>query len=92
MTAATFVAALDEVPRFASAHQVEAYLGLVPCEHSSGERQHRGRITKRGDTRMRWLLVEAGWRVMRSPRAASAALKAWAAQIALRRGKRAAVA
>jgi transposase len=48
VTATAFVATLDDIPRCASAHQVEAYLGLVPSERSSGERQRRGRITKAG--------------------------------------------
>lgn len=42
VTALAFVASLDDVSRFATAHQVESYLGLVPSEDSSGERQHRG--------------------------------------------------
>jgi transposase len=91
VTALAFVAALDEVTRFSTAHQVESYLGLVPSEYSSGERQHRGRITKRGSSRVRWLLVEAGWRIMRSRRSECAALRTWAVQIAARRGKRIAV-
>jgi transposase len=82
---------LDEVTRSASADQVAAYLGVVPSEHSSGERQHRGRITKTGNTRMRWLLVEAGWRILRSTRPEAAALTAWGEQLAARRGKRVAV-
>ena len=60
VTALAFVASLDEVSRFGSAHRVESYLGLVPSEFSSGDRKHRGRITKRGNARMRSLLVEAG--------------------------------
>jgi len=91
VTALSFVAALDEVTRFSSAHQVESYLGLVPSEYSSGERQHRGRITKRGNARMRSLLVEAGWRILRSRKSECACLKSWALQIAARRGKRIAV-
>lgn len=91
VTAVAFVAALDDVTRFGGAHQVQAYLGLVPSEHSSGERQLRGRITKRGNARIRWLLVEAAWRVLRSPDPAAEALKTWAERIALRRGKRIAV-
>ncbi len=88
VTATAFVATLDDITRFASAHQVEAYLGLVPSERSSGERQRRGRITKAGNTRVRWLLVEAAWRIVRSPRPEATALRAWAERIALRRGKR----
>jgi hypothetical protein len=37
---------------------------------------------------MRWLLVEAAWRVLRSANPALAPLKAWALAIAARRGKR----
>jgi transposase len=88
VTAAAFVATLDDVTRFASAEQVSAYLGLVPSEHSSGERQHRGRITKTGNTRMRWLLVEAGWRILRSANPGVQHLKAWGLGIAGRRGTR----
>jgi transposase len=88
ITALAFVAALDDVTRFRSAHQVEAYLGLVPSEYSSGDRRLRGRITKRGDTRTRWLLVEAGWRLLRSTDPDVAMLKAWGEQVARRRGKR----
>ncbi|HEX7940387.1 MAG TPA: IS110 family transposase [Gemmatimonadaceae bacterium] len=91
VTALGFVAALDDVARFQSAHQVEAYLGLVPSEYSSGDRRLRGRITKRGDARTRWLLVEAAWRVLRSPHPELAGLRAWAMRVAQRRGKRIAV-
>jgi transposase len=87
VTAVAFVATLDDVGRFRSAHQVEAYLGLTPREYSSGERQHRGRISKTGNARMRYLLVEAAWRVLRSKDAAAAPLRAWAEQVAQRRGR-----
>jgi len=87
ITALAFVAALDDVGRFRSAHQVQAYLGLVPSEYSSGDRRVRGRITKRGDVRTRWLLVEAAWRILRSPNPDVAELKAWGEAVGRRRGK-----
>ena len=87
VTAVAFVATLDVVTRFTSAHQVEAYLGLTPREYSSGERQHRGRISKTGNARMRYLLVEAAWRLLRSKGPAAAPLRAWAEGIAQRRGR-----
>ena len=37
---------------------------------------------------MRWLLVAAAWCILRSPNPELAGLKAWAQQIAQRRGKR----
>lgn len=88
MTAVAFRAVLDDAGRFRGAHQVECYLGLVPRETSSGEKQHRGRITKSGNGRVRWLLVEAAWAIWRSRTAESAALRMWAQRIAVRRGKR----
>lgn len=91
VTAASFVATLDDPNRFRGAHQVEAYLGLVPSELSSGEKQHRGAITKLGNDRMRWLLVEVAWGILIRRHAATASLRAWAERIAQRRGKRVAV-
>jgi transposase len=85
VTAVAFRATLDEAGRFRGAHQVECYLGLVPREMSSGEKQHRGRITKSGNARARWLLVEAAWAVWRSRTAETAPLRAWAQRIASRR-------
>jgi transposase len=82
VTAVACVATLDDVTRLTSAHHVAAYLGLTPREYSSGEQQHRGRISKTGSPRMRALLVEAAWRVLRSPQAAAAPLRAWAERIA----------
>jgi len=60
-TALRFVAALDVVTRFASAHKVEAYLGLSPGEKSSSERQLRLGITKAGSASVRWVLIQAAW-------------------------------
>jgi transposase len=91
ITASAVVATIDDVTRFASAHQFEAFLGLVPGECSSGEKRRVGRITKTGNARARYLLVEAAWRILWSKTEDTAALRAWALRIAERRGKRIAV-
>ena len=59
VVATTFAATLDDVSRFLGAKHVRSYLGLVPREYSSGERQRRGRISKAGSARARSLMVEA---------------------------------
>src|SRR5439155_238467 len=51
VTASALVATIDDVQRFASAHQFEAYLGVVPGERSSGELRRIGPITKAGNRR-----------------------------------------
>ena len=91
VTASAVVATVDDISRFNSAHQFEAFLGLVPGERSSGEKRRVGKITKAGNTRVRYLLVEAAWRIMRYKGEETAALREWALLIAARRGKRIAV-
>ena len=58
VTTLHFISVVDQVERFSSAHRLAAYLGLVPREFSSGEKRFRGRITKSGNSRLRFLLVD----------------------------------
>ncbi|MFL5842319.1 MAG: transposase, partial [Thermoleophilaceae bacterium] len=41
--------------------ELMSYLGLVPSEHSTGDRRRLGSITKSGSRHARRLLVEAAW-------------------------------
>jgi transposase len=91
VTATTYAATLDGAARFKDAKQVRSYLGLVPREHSSGEKQHRGRISKAGNSRGRSLLVEAAWALLRWKTPKTQGLHEWATRIAARRGKATAV-
>ena len=49
VAAATLVAELGDITRFANPRQLMAYLGLVPSEHSSGGTRRQGGITKAGN-------------------------------------------
>jgi transposase len=89
--AAAFLAAIDDAQRFRHAHQVEAYLGLVPREFSSGDTRRRGPITKAGPGRARWLLIQAAVSILRRHPPEAEALYTWALRIAARRGKHVAV-
>jgi len=91
VTATCFVATLDNVSRFPDAKQARAYLGLVPSEYSSGERQQRGPINKAGPNRARYLLVEAALAILRRRNSQTAALHDWAMKIKERRGMKIAV-
>ncbi len=61
LSAATIVAELGDLRRFAHPKDLMGYLGLVPSEHSSGPRQHRGELTRTGNTHVRRILIEAAW-------------------------------
>ena len=61
VSAIGLVAEIGDIGRFAHPRQLMGYLGLVPSEHSSGERLARGSITKAGNGHARRLLIEAAW-------------------------------
>ena len=61
IVAATTVAEIGDMTRFTSPVELMSYLGLVPSEHSSGEKTKRGAITKTGNGHVRRVLVEASW-------------------------------
>jgi transposase len=84
ITATRFVAAIDRIDRFTSAHQVESYLGLAPGEDSSSERRRVTSITKAGPAAVRWVLVQSAWTAMRTRPDDPMCL--WALGIARRRG------
>lgn len=89
ITALRFVAAIDDVTRFSDASRVASYIGLVPGEWSSSDRQQRTGITKAGSPKLRWLLVQAAWSALRSKRGQE--LQDWSRQVEHRRGSRIAV-
>jgi transposase len=61
VTAMTLVAEVGSFSRFTNPKQLMMFLGLVPVEHSSGEKQRRGAITKAGNSHVRRILAEAAW-------------------------------
>jgi len=61
ISAIGLVAEIGDLGRFAHPRKLMGYLGLVPSEHSSGERTSRGSITKTGNAHARRLLTEAAW-------------------------------
>jgi len=61
LTAMLILAELHDFRRFQAPAALMAYLGLVPGEHSTGEKHRRGRITRTGNALVRRLLVETAW-------------------------------
>jgi transposase len=61
IVAATTVAEIGDLKRFDNPSELMGYLGLVPSEHSTGEKTRRGPITKSGNGHVRRVLTEAAW-------------------------------
>lgn len=57
--AATLAAELGDFNRFEHPEDIMSYLGLIPSEYSSGEKQYKGSITKTGNGHVRKALIEA---------------------------------
>ena len=67
LAAATIAAEVGDFAAFARAASFMGFTGLVPGEHSSGERTHRTSITKTGNQHVRRILVEAAWAYRHRP-------------------------
>ena len=67
ISAVTLVAELGEISRFAHPRQLMGYSGVVPREHSSGERIRRGSISKTGNAHVRRIVLEAAWAYRHRP-------------------------
>jgi transposase len=67
LSAVGLVAEIGDITAFPHPKQLASYLGLVPSEHSSGDRRSQGSITKAGSSHARRLLVEAAWHYRRRP-------------------------
>lgn len=89
VAAMRFLATVDDIGRFGSAHQLESYLGLVPGERSSGDRKQTTSITKAGSPKMRWALIQACWVARRWAR--EDPMVQWCMAVERRRGKKVAV-
>jgi transposase len=68
ISAIGLVSEIGDLHRFAHPRQLMAYLGLVPSQHSTGDRIVHGSITKTGNTHARRLLTEAAWNYRFRPR------------------------
>ena len=89
VTAARFVAAIDQVDRFPDASSVASYLDLIPGEKTTGFRTRRRRLTRAGAPQVRWALGQAAWSCyLRRP---NDPMVQWAKQIAERRGAQVAI-
>lgn len=65
-TALSLVSEIGDFSRFENPQQFSSFLGLVPGENSSGQREQRGGITKAGNARVRLLLIEGANSTLRS--------------------------
>jgi transposase len=86
LTALTFVLTLEDPYRFEKSRSVGAYLGLVPAQDQSGDRDPQKRISKEGDEMLRRLLVSSAHYIL-GPFGSDSDLRRHGEKIASRGGK-----
>ena len=87
LTALTWLLELPDMKHFDGNEKIAGFLGITASEYSSGENQRHGRITRCGNAKVRWLLVEACWCLIR----ADGAMRLFYERIKHRRGGKRAI-
>jgi len=68
VAAMTIISELGDLRRFENPRKLMAFVGLVPSEHSSGEKRRQGSITKCGNSHARWMLIECAQHFRKAPK------------------------
>ena len=87
ISASAVVAAVGDAKQFTGSRDLSAWVGLVPRQHSSGGKDQLGRITKRGDTYLRTLLIHGARAVVNACQNKTDRKSKWLQGLITRRNK-----
>lgn len=65
IVASALILELYNIERFSTFSRFASYIGLIPSEHSSGNKQRHGSLTKRSRTHLKYLLIQATWKAVK---------------------------
>jgi transposase len=65
LTAMVILTELVDINRFKRLDDLRSYVGLIPGEHSSGDKKVITDITMRHNSMLRWVLIESAWVAVR---------------------------
>ena len=80
------MATVGDFRQFTNGAQFGAWIGLTPRQHSSGGKSKLGRITKRGDTYLRTLLIQAAKSAVLTAHRRSDRISCWLRELRDRAG------
>jgi transposase len=81
LTAMILLTEFCRIDRFRSSDHLASYVGLVPGEYSSGERQIITGLTYRRNTSLRRILIESAWIAVRKDPVLLLCFSQWAARM-----------
>jgi transposase len=65
LSAITILTEIGSIKNFNKLDRLNGFIGLIPGEHSSGERESKGRMIHRGNKLLKKILVECSWIAVR---------------------------
>ena len=87
ITASAIVTAVGDAKQFRNGREMAAWLGMVPKQHSSGGKEKLGGISKRGDKRLRTLVIHGARSVIKMSEQKTDRRSAWVNALVARRNK-----
>jgi transposase len=88
-SALMIIAEIADIGRFPTPDKLASYAGLVPSNYQSSSVQHSGRITKQGNSWLRWILVQCSHASVKSR--ATHKLKRFYLRLERKKGKQKAI-
>jgi transposase len=85
--ATAVVATMGDPKAFKNGRHFAAFLGLVPCQHSSGGKSQLGRISRRGDVYVRRILIQGAHAILKRLDQRAGPRTEWLRALVARRGK-----
>jgi transposase len=65
LSAMVMLIEIGDFNRFTDTNKLKSYVGLIPQEHSSGEKEIKTGITKRGNKFLKKIIIEVSWVAIR---------------------------
>ncbi len=65
ISAMTIITEIIDYQRFSNDDKLVSFVGLCPTEHSSGDKQRYGKMSKRHNKRLRKIFIESAWTAIR---------------------------
>lgn len=87
LTATALIAAVGDISAFKNGRELDAWIGLVPRQHTTGGKPTLLGISKRGDSYLRTLLIHGGRTVVRVADKHQDRRNLWISDLDKRRGK-----
>lgn len=87
VVASALVSAVGDARQFSKGRDMAAWLGLTPRQHSSGGKNRLGKISKRGDTYVRTLLIHGARAALNAAKNKADGRSRWVMGLVTRRNK-----